>query len=178
MLLISNNIQKYFDLPETAVIRVNMAWVQNIEELEVILNELENQKRSVFLDFPQGRNKPPKPVLNFQDAYHFCNTFSCINYFAVSNVELVENVKEIQQNLNKRIQFVPKIETLEGVKQFGRLIYECDLRVVMIDKEDLYLDVKKDNAEFFKCVNFLRSISKSLNVKLLELEGVFFGTRS
>ena len=172
MLLISNNVQRYMQIPEDAVVRVNMAWVPTIALLESIISA--NRERVVFLDFPEGRNKPPKPILTLEDAYVMCKKYTNIKYFAVSNVENISKVVKIQANLPPGIEFVPKIETLKGIKNFGHLVYTCGIRTAMLDKEDLYLDVKKDTTEFFKCVEHARRICEGLDVELLELEAVTF----
>lgn len=175
MILISNNVQKYMKLPEDAVIRVNMAWVKTLDEIGEIIDSNENNK--VFLDFPQGRNKPPKPILELDHAIQLCRDYKNIAYFAVSNVEDVDKVLLIKGALPNHVEFVPKIETLKGIKNLGRLIYDCKLTTMMLDKEDLYTDVDKDTNEFDKAVKHARSICEGLKVNLLELEGVIFATR-
>jgi pyruvate kinase len=107
-----------------------------------------------------------------------CNKYTNIKYFAVSNVEEVKKVKIIQSNLPEYVKFVPKIETVEGVRNLTKLISECKIEILMLDKEDLYTDVNKDNDKFFIYVDLSRKICKQLNVNLLELEGVTFATRS
>lgn len=163
------------DLPPDAVLRVNMAWIKTRQELESTLSA--TGPRKVFLDYPEGRHKPPKPVLTLDDAYESCQLHSNILYFAVSNVESVKRVLEIKSHLPNRVQFVPKIETFKGIKQFRHLVHKCGIKTVMLDKEDLYLDVNEDNDEFFNCVEHIRSICTRLKVNLLELEGVVFTHR-
>jgi len=176
MLLISNNAQKYMAIADDAVLRINMAWIRNKTDLVALLNG--TSTREVFLDYPEGRNKPPKPILTMEDAYEMCKKYPNIKYFAVSNVESVERVLDIQSHLPKGIQFVPKIETLRGIKNFGHLVYSCEIKTAMLDKEDLYLDVKKDNDEFYKCVEHIKSICVGLKVNLLELQAVVFTTKT
>lgn len=172
MILISNNLQKYMNLPIEVVIRINMAWVNNIEDLEKII--IENKDRKIYLDYPQNRKKFPRPILKIEDGYVLCQKFENIKYFAVSNIEDVDNVKTIQANLPSRVEFVPKIETLNGIKNLGTLIYECNLHYIMLDKEDLLIDVDSNNEEFFKCVKHIEGICAGLRVTLLELQGVTF----
>ena len=172
MILISNNIQKYMDLPKDSVIRINMAWIKTIEELNELLYF--NFDKKIFLDYPQGRTKPPVPLLLLQDAYNTIYRFGNIKYFAVSNIEDVENVLNIKNKLPKTVEFVPKIETLNGINNLKNLINKCEIKYIMLDKEDLYIDIKKDNDKFFNCIESIRNICKELNVKLLELEGVIF----
>jgi hypothetical protein len=109
-----------------------------------------------------------------EDAYKLCKTYHGIRYFAVSNVEEVERVKEIQSNLPNWVEFVPKIETARGVRNLTPLIRGCGIKTMMLDKEDLYTDVGKVNDDFYSCVNIARGICRVLRVNLLELEGVTF----
>jgi len=176
MILISNNVGKYMRLPKDAIIRVNMAWIKTVEDLDKIL--IKNNTKKVFLDYPQGRSKPPKPTLTLEQGYEFCAKYPNINYFAVSNIEQISNIKEIQAKLPTHVEFVPKIETLKGVKNLTNIVYDCGIKTLMLDKEDLYLDVKKNNDEFFKCIELTRGICEGLNVNLLELEGVVFVRRT
>jgi len=175
MLLISNNVQKYMEIPDDAVIRVNMAWVPTIDILEEILQK--NKDKIIFLDYPEGRAKPPKPILTLSDAYLMCQKYLNIKYFAVSNVESVARVLEIKNNLPLHVDFVPKIETLKGITNLHNLISTANVTTIMLDKEDLYTDVGKQNTSFFKCVDLAREICKELDVTLLELEGVVFSNR-
>ena len=49
MLLISQNLAKYdMSFPEEAIFRVNLAWVNNIQELTDTLKK--HEKHSIFLD--------------------------------------------------------------------------------------------------------------------------------
>lgn len=172
MLLISNYVKSYVKFPRNATVRINMAWIKDTGELSKALDENKNMK--VFLDFPQNRSKFPKPVLNLNDACEACNNYPQIKYFAVSNVEEVENIKSIQMKIPTMVEFVPKIETFKGVMNLASLIYHCDINTIMLDKEDLLSDVKKDNDEFYRCVEHVRGVCKGLEVKVLELKGVVF----
>jgi len=175
MLLISNNLQKYMKLPKKSVIRINMAWVKNIEELEKII--IFNKNKEIFLDYPQGRSKPPKPTLSIENAFTVLKKYKNIKYFAVSNIEKVKDVKDVMNNVPKNVEFIPKIETLHGVKNLKTIINECKIKILQLDAEDLYTDVRKDNIMFFECIEAVRSICKSLKVTLLELEGVVFSEK-
>lgn len=176
MILISNNMQKYMTLDKDVVIRINMAWVNDIAHLK---KEIENNPhRDIFLDYPQGRSKFPLPTLKIEDAYEICKSYPNIKYFAVSNIETVKTILEIKAHLPEHVTFVPKIETLEGIKIFGRLVYDCGITICMLDKEDLFTDVNKNNEEFFRCVEHMRKLCLGLGIRLLELEGVAFVTRN
>ena len=50
MLIISQNITNYdIALPKNAIFRVNLAWVNSVDELKVILNK--HKSHAVFLGF-------------------------------------------------------------------------------------------------------------------------------
>lgn len=172
MILVSNNLQKYMPIPKEAVVRINMAWIKCEEDLNIIL--LQNNDNKVFLDYPQGRSKPPRPTLLIETAYEMIAKHSNIKYFAVSNIEIVHKVKEIQSNILDRCEFVPKIETEAGVMNLENLIKQCNIKTIMLDKEDLFVDVEEDNTEFYKDVGLVRMICQDLKVRLLELQGVTF----
>ena len=58
MLLISQNIGKYdLKLPKDAVLRINLAWCNNLKELESKLAS--NKESEFFIDLPVERIKPP-----------------------------------------------------------------------------------------------------------------------
>ena len=58
MILISQNITNYdIQIPENAVFRINLAWVNSINELKKLL-EL-HKAHDIFLDLPINRTKPP-----------------------------------------------------------------------------------------------------------------------
>ena len=159
------------DIPEDAVIRINMAWVHSKEELIRVIENIKD--RDIYLDYPQGRSKPPTPTLKIKDAYELMRKYDHIKYFAVSNIETVQNIQKIKAQLPERVEFVPKIETRQGVDNINRII-DCNIQTIMLDKEDLYVNVGNDNTEFFTLVDVMRKVCKNLKVTLLELEGVIF----
>ena len=162
-------------LPKYAVIRVNMAWFKTIDQLEIVLKK--NKSRVIFLDYPKGRSKPPKPTININKAFVLLEKYRNIKYFAVSNIETASEVQEIMKYIPKHIEFIPKIETRYGINQLTGIVKSCGIKKLQLDKEDLYSDLQFDNAKFFKYVDRVRSICKDLKVTLLELEGVVFSKR-
>ena len=58
MLIISQNLTNYeINIPQNAIFRVNLAWINNLKELEVILEK--HKSHEIFLDLPANRTKPP-----------------------------------------------------------------------------------------------------------------------
>ena len=49
MLIVSQNITNYdMPLPKDAIFRINLAWVNDIDELKIILNK--HESHTIFLD--------------------------------------------------------------------------------------------------------------------------------
>lgn len=173
MIVISNNIKskRIFQLPDNVVIRVNMAWVKTEEELAQIIK---SNKQDIFLDFPQGRTKPPNPTLELSVAIKMMHKYKHIKYFAISNAESTKIISYLRTAIPQNVELVPKIETINGVFQLENIINEAQTKIVMLDKEDLYLAVNKDNKQFNKYVKQTRKTCKKLKVTVLELQGVIF----
>lgn len=174
MILVSHHL--YFTTPvrfpkEKIVLRINVAWMKNKRELLSILRTLEHD---IYLDYPQGRTKPPRPTLTLEEAIEIAHAFPAIKYFAVSNVEEPEKIYAIKKRLPASIEVVPKIETEKGVKNMPGIIDRLDTKHVMLDKEDLYVDVGKDSKRFEKLVETARQKAQQAHIELLELHGVVF----
>lgn len=172
-MIISNNVVGKIDLPEGTIIRVNTAWVKTKEDLFKILKE--NEGRDVFLDYPSGRTKPPRPKLTLNELIEAIWTFDNVKYFAVSNAENKEILAEIRKMVPSDITIVPKIETFNGVMNLDIILKACDSRTAMLDKEDLYLDLDTDPDAYEDAVLKARRLCGALGVKLYELQGVIFG---
>ncbi len=173
MIVLSNHLSRLFPPPPDSTIRVNLAWYSDRGEAEnAVLAH--NTKHHVFLDFPDGRSKPPQPTLTLDEAIAIANGYECVKYFAVSNSESIKRIKEIQGKLRKGIVFVPKIETKKGVMQMDLMVIDAGVRTMMLDKEDLYVDLKRSASAFDAFVNLARAKAQALNITLLELQGVVF----
>jgi len=58
MLIISQNLTNYqVNIPQDAIFRINLAWINSLKELQDILER--HQTRQIFLDLPANRTKPP-----------------------------------------------------------------------------------------------------------------------
>lgn len=157
-IVVSNNLIGKIPIPDNSIIRLNLAWV-SLEEARDILSKINN----VYLDYPTGRTKPPKPTITLEEAIDLANEFN-VKYFAVSNVEDAQTIR----NLKVKSEIIPKIETIKGVENIEEIAKEVNM--VMLDKEDLYLDCK--GKDFEKLINKVRA-----SVKTLELIGVVFNER-
>ena len=173
MLIVSNHLLDKTDLqfPDHAVMRVNVAWIKDLPELHEVLNRITHD---VYLDYPQGRTKPPKPVITLQDTIATAHQFPHIKHFAVSNVEDPEDIFRIKEQLPSSIGIVPKIETERGIRNLEEIVHKIQNRYIMFDKEDLYLDVERDTEKFQSLIELTRKKSKELGIEILELHGVVF----
>lgn len=174
MIIVSNYIleKNHFPLPAHVVVRVNVAWVKTAEELERIL---EGIAHDIYLDYPQGRSKPPRPTLGLEEIIAFAHRFPRVKYFAVSNVENPHAIHSIQQRLPPHIAVVPKIETRKGIEALEQIIEKIGAKYIMLDKEDLYTDVEKDAALFEELIERAREKTVRAGAEVLELHGVVFG---
>ena len=108
MLLISQNLAKYdMSFPEETVFRVNLAWVNNIQELTDTLKKHENH--SIFLDLPVGRLKPPNNKYTLNDIVLISQKHNNIKYIAISNVETETDLDEYLENIPKHAAPEPVI---------------------------------------------------------------------
>lgn len=172
MLLISNNIVELgMEYPKGAIIRVNTAWVNTVEKLEETLKGLKN--REVYLDYPIGRTKFPRPNMTFDELIAVVEKYRNVKYFAWSNAENSTLLKEIRTVLPNRVMLVPKIETLIGVLHLEDIISACQTKLIMIDKEDLATSAKTDEM-YVQFLDKARSVAKKLKIECIELKGVIF----
>lgn len=156
---------------EHIVLRINVAWLRSKKDLIDLLKETTHD---VFLDFPQGRSKPPRPVLNLDEILKIVPKFKNIKYFAISNVEDPEAVFALQTRLPKEVELIPKIETKKGIEELASIVDRISAKHIMLDKEDIYTNIHHDHAEFERLVTLARTTCKKKGVKVLELKGVVF----
>ena len=173
MIIVSNHLFDKTDLPfpEHVVVRVNVAWINTLEELHKVLGRI---RHDVYLDYPQGRTKPPKPTISLEDTVATAHQFPHIKHFAVSNVEEPDAIFQIKEQLPSTIGIVPKIETERGIQNLEQIVQKIQNRYIMFDKEDLYLDVDRDAEKFESLIQVARQKSKELGIEILELHGVVF----
>ena len=173
MIIISNHLFSVTNLefPDDVVIRLNLAWMKDIETARSTLKSITHD---VYLDYPQGRTKPPKPKLTLEQALELAKEFNNVKYFAVSNVEEPVAVDGLRSMIPSHIEFVPKIETKRGVKNLPEIVAAGRVKYAMLDKEDLYVDVGRDQDVFEILIGAARSQAADAKITLLELQGVVF----
>jgi len=172
MIVYSSHLCKY-NIKLNGVIRINVAWIKSYSDL---LEILDNTKQDIFLDYPKGRTKPPRPTMHWKTILTLLksNKYLQIKYFAISNVESVGRISTIRKVIPTNIQLVPKIETVIGVKRVVELCKACKTNLIMLDKEDLYTDTNRNQKLFEGCIQFCKELCKKNNIKILELKGVVF----
>jgi hypothetical protein len=172
MILISNHLLglPQFQKLEDVVVRINMAHVKDMAELRKFLK----CGHPVFLDYPKGRTKPPVPTIPLNETLTEMAKHDNIEYFAVSNVEDVTEVKVICDALPDGVGFVPKIETLKGVLNLDSLLATGLIKHIMLDSEDLYTNVLNDVDLYLYLNGRVEDVCVDHNVSLLKLHGVIF----
>jgi citrate lyase beta subunit len=176
LLIISQNITNYgLAIPKDAIFRVNLAWVNSLDELSKILSAHEANK--IFLDLPTNRTKPPNNKYSVDDLIPIINSNPNIKYFAVSNINNADDLKEYLEKIPKHVILVPKIESPEGVTNAKEI---CDIlrdeKIFMLDHGDLYSMLLKNNKkdEFTNYLKQLLDFCKDNDVTLLRTIGVIF----
>ncbi len=174
MVIVSNHLLEKTEINfprEHVVIRINVAWIQTKEKLVELLGGISHD---IFLDYPQGRSKPPRPTLTLDETIELIPQFPNIKYFAVSNVEDPDAVALIKDRLPESVELVPKIETKRGVEMLKEIVTRIGTKHIMLDKEDLYTNVNLDQEVFEQLVTLARANCKETGVATLELQGVVF----
>ena len=177
MRIFSQNIINYgIPVPENSILRINLAWVNSIEELEIILQK--NNNSDIFLDLPVGRTKPPNNKYSFEDIVLILKKNENIKYFAISNVNSADNIRELIEKIPKHVSLVPKIESPDGVKNIEEITKLLgDKKIIMLDHDDLYSNLIKKNEEpekFKEYISNLSNFCQKNNIIMLRTIGVIF----
>ena len=178
MILVSQNLLHYkMQLPKKAVFRVNLAWINNLTELDVILKSI---RGPIFLDLPTDRIKPPNNSYTIKQLLPYLQKYKDIQYFAVSNVDSPKNLLPYRQ-IPTKITLVPKIETVRGIKNISSIIdaLPAKKKVLMLDHDDLWTSVIKVGlrpVEFTRYIKRLSAFCKRRHVILLRMRGNIFAS--
>ena len=162
-------------VPDDAVLRINLAWVNHIDELKTILEKYTNY--DIFLDLPIGRIKPPNNIYLFSDLLPIINQHENIRYFAISNVNGPEDLEPYISEIPDHTNLVPKIESLQGLNNIKEICERLsEKKIVMLDHDDLYSNLTKldKSSKFKEYVNSLIEFCSKNNIELLRTIGVIF----
>ena len=178
MLIISQNLSNYdFSVPKNSVFRINLAWINNIDELVDILKKHGSHK--IFLDLPINRTKPPNNTYSISELVPIINNFKNIQYLAISNVDDDSILTEFLEIIPSHIQIIPKIESPQGISNIDsiskKLPYEN--KILMLDHDDLFSSLKQIGApisKFVESINELTTYCNENNISLLRTVGVIF----
>ena len=163
--------------PSDVIYRINLAWINTVDELSEILSKHKNHK--IFLDLPIRRTKPPENRYSIDDLTPIIKNFSNIRYLAVSNVNSKDDVLDIQNKLSDNITLVPKIESILGIVNIKSIIdsIKSKKKIIMLDHDDLYRSIEKNNeliSKFQNSINTLIEFCKENGIILLRTRGVIF----
>ena len=107
MLIVSQNISNHnITFSNDVIYRINLAWINNLQELENLLKKHDKQK--IFLDLPTNRIKPPNNKYTLNDLISVISSYNQIKYFAISNVESASDLEDYIQKIPPNIILVPK----------------------------------------------------------------------
>jgi len=186
MILASRHLTDYIDLPEHFVIRINLAWEHDIEEL---LGHIAKLKNDIFLDIPIDRKKPPNNEWELDEIFGACKEESSIKYIAISNVEKAEDIDEWydclkRHNLEHQICIVPKIESVQAATNIGNILIALPSpnlmtqKTIMIDHDDMFSDIVKlgldSNSLYTDYIIPIVRACKRRDVRVLRTAGIVF----
>ena len=180
MLIISQNLTNYdVDIPEDAVFRINLAWINNLRELQTILEK--HRTRKIFLDLPTNRTKPPNNKYSIDELIPIIKSNKNIKYFAISNINSAEDLNTYTNIIPEDVILVPKIESEGGVSNIKQITDALGTKkIVMLDHDDLHSSIIKANqpiSKFLECFNTLVEYCKNNNIILLRTIGVVFSDK-
>ena len=178
MLIVSQNISQYsVSFPNDVIYRINLAWINNVQELESLLKKHDKQK--IFLDLPINRIKPPNNKYSLDDIVPILNSYENIKYFAISNVNNANDLESYNELIPKNITIVPKIESPDGISNVSEIVQAIpgQEKILMLDHDDLFSALTKLNEspdKFKDYINELVEFCKENNTILLRTIGVIF----
>ena len=178
MLILSQNLSNYdFPITENCLYRINLAWVNSIDDLKILLDK--HKRHLIFLDLPVGRTKPPNNSYSLENLIEILNNYTNIKYLAISNVHSVNDLEKIVKIIPKNTVIVPKIESPQGIENISEIIsfLPSTEKIVMLDHDDLFsalIKNKQPPSTFVNYIDQLVDFCNKNNVILLRTIGVVF----
>ena len=178
MIVISQYLTNYdIPMPENVVLRINLAWIDSIQELNKILEK--HKQHKIFLDLPIKRVKPPNNQYTINELVPIIKSNKQIRYLAISNVKSSSDIILYTKLLPSNIILVPKIETVEAILNIDEIIraLKGSEKILMLDHDDLFTSITNSGellSNFRKHVNELVTFCNKQNIILLRARGVIF----
>ena len=172
MIIVSNHVKDKVRLNNDIVIRINVAWIKTLDELQEII--VDNAYNPIYLDYPEGRTKPPTPTLSMHDAISITYKYDNIKYFAISNAEEKVSLEMVRKDLPLRVKIIPKIETPKGCMNVKEICEGAETDTIMLDKEDLYTSLGARPDLHNDYMNWFKKLCKENAITILEMQGVIF----
>ena len=178
LLLISQNVFSYdLSLPKDAILRINLAWCNNLDYLKSVLDT--HKEFVFFIDLPVSRIKPPNNKYSLEDLIPIIESHKQIRYFAVSNVESKNDLQPFLEKLPDYINIVPKIESPKAILNIKEICdsLKTEKKIVMLDHDDLFSSIihsNEDKNSFQECIKMLIDFCEENDISLLRTVGVMF----
>lgn len=178
MLIISQNLTNYnFPIPDGAVYRINLAWVNTLKDFSELL--LKHSTHKIFIDLPICRTKPPHNSYTFDELIPILEKNSNVKYLAISNVNSSKDIEKFVSLVPKHVEIVPKIESPDGVANIENITNSMPYssKMVMLDHDDLFSSLTKKGEsplKFKEYINSLQNFCFENNITLLRTIGVIF----
>jgi hypothetical protein len=178
MYIVSQNLSNYgVPLPTDCIFRINLAWINDLDELKLLLKK--HQSHEIFLDLPINRTKPPSNNYSLDNLVPIIESNSNIKYFAISNVDSADYLEPYVKVLPKTLNIIPKIENAKGISNIAEIINKLPTskKIIMLDHDDLYSSLIKQNespSKFKDYINNLINFCATNKITLLRTIGVVF----
>jgi len=177
MRIFSQNLTNYnIPIPEGSIFRINLAWINTLDELKIILKKYEHSE--IFMDLPIGRTKPPNNKYSFDDILSILISNKNIKYFAVSNVNSSNDLKLFIDKVPDHVCIVPKIESPEAVLNIEDITNVLKgEKIIMLDHDDLFSNLIKKNEPIEKFKDYILNLTEFCqknSITMLRTIGVIF----
>jgi len=178
MLVISQNLTNYnIPIPNDAILRINLAWIDNLKELSIILKK--HKKNLILLDLPVRRIKPPHNQYSIEDLIPVIESNEHIRYVAISNVESLSDYTKYYELLPMNITIIPKIESVKAISNITEITNSLKgrERILMLDHDDLFSSVIRMDeplSHFKSYVDKLINFCEQNKITLLRARGIIF----